>query len=505
MNIKNATYLSTYTQNILSERVVICELFFRLLSLIYLIAFLSIFYQLNIFNEDGIIPIIKFTKEVLEHENYQALLEYPSIFWINQQDWFIILILLLSVVISIFGLLGIHHPSQYFCCWFFYLSFVSFSRDLFLFPWDTFLLEIGFISFICILYIKNNNQLPRIFLIALNMILLRQWLSMAFTKLFYSDPTWYNLTFMKYFWVYQPSPTIISKYLYTLPLFVQKTTTLLTLIIEMSIPVLIAIGKKQARTIAFFLSVSLSIAIQIVGNFGFFNLLTITLSFWLLKDEHLSVIRIKSKVFNTTKKDGYNKICYTFAIIIIALNMSYIYNITLNKVDLKHPMSFLNYDTKGVITNDLHSTDLSFKKLLSTFKISSPHGVFKYIPKSRKILILQKKVDNEWMYVPLGSNQNIVDYRFEAPYMDRISYYIFYQPLGGVFWNYYELTNNRNYMSSFGESLLKYHYENIKTTENNLVQIRLILYTYIVENKSKTESDTIYFNTITDIENFIKK
>lgn len=510
MNHYKLKYIKYYTEDILFNRTKTVDLFFRLLSLIYLICFCTLANQLYIFKANGIIPIEEFKTKVLLHEGYKALYEYPSVFWLNQTDSFIVFIILLGIFISIIGFIGKHFPILYLLNWFFYLSFVTFGRDLFLFPWDTYLLEIGFLSTISIMYIKNNGSLPRFFLIAFILLFFRQWTSMFITKLLYSDISWSNLTFMQYFWSYQPSPTPISKYLQSSPILIQKIITLFTLLFELIIP-LILVLKYEWRKYAFYISFIISIFIQLSGNFGFFNILTITISIWLLTNKDIPIGQLKyfknpNKIkVNKTKNNTYIAI----VMLLISFNILYLFKIILNTETQRHPMNFLNYTT-SIKSNSSYSTLINTPlKLFATFRIVSPHGVFKYIPRNRTIMRLEKKINNNWVNIELSRRDKSI-YYFEAPYMNRTKYYCFYQPLGKVFWKFHNINKNRLYLESYGTSILIYHFkkymnETKENTETTLI-VRLITDKLVIDESNllnkQVHSDTIILTSLYDINRY---
>jgi hypothetical protein len=264
---------------------------------------------------------------------------------------------------------------------------------------------------------------------------------------------------------------------------------------------------KKGKILAFILSFILSISIQLTGNFGIFNILTINLSIWLLTDSEIRFKRLGIIKMNVKPNIKTNKFIKLLIINILMLNIFYLYKIMFNTSTQKNPLNFLNYELAFTESNS-HSVVNSYIKLFSNFKIVSPHGVFKYIPNERKTLKAFKRDSGSFESISLSPNrqQNTIFY-FEAPYMDRINYYCFYQSLGSVFWDYYNLNDLKYYMPSFGESLLKFHFNAInKANENGeLNELILINTTFNIDEKIEVlKIDTILFKTTNDIENFTK-
>jgi hypothetical protein len=107
--------------------------------------------------------------------------------------------------------------------------------------------------------------------------------SSGLVKLMSGDPTWRNLTALKFHYESQPLPTWIGWYAHQLPGRVQQFSTLLMFIVELVLPFLI-FSPRRLRLIPFFAFVVLQLLIFLTGNYCFFNLLTIALCVVLLDD-----------------------------------------------------------------------------------------------------------------------------------------------------------------------------------------------------------------------------
>lgn len=426
---------SYLTANVYPRRIFVSKLFLKLIAFIYLIAFLSVLWQVSLVTENGIISYKEFKTQMLLNHGYQAIVDFPSVFWINQSNVFIYVILWISIVLSLISICWKPKAITYFFLWFFYLSIVSFGRDLFHFPWDTFLLEIGFLTVLLVFFVERFGTLPRIVLFAMLLLFFRQWFSMAMTKWAWSSIYWNDLSYMKLFWLNQPSPTSFASYVFYLPLSVQKGITVACLILEMLIPILLLFGRK-AKITSFFISLGLSVIIELTGNFGFFNVLTIVLGLWCLDDhffrrktEDLSV-RI---VFGAFRK-FFGKMALGMVFIVVLFNLFYVY-LQFSKQS-KHPLNCFNYffvdqQEKYVADSDIRSFIFRTGKLISHFRIVSPHGVFKYIPNQRLHIRIQVKVKNRsWQEVTFVNGNDVTDLRFASPYMNRMPFYFYYQAYG---------------------------------------------------------------------------
>ncbi|HET9831993.1 MAG TPA: lipase maturation factor family protein, partial [Vicinamibacterales bacterium] len=100
------------------------------------------------------------------------------------------------------------------------------------------------------------------------------------------DPTWRGLTALTFHYETQPLPSPLAFYAHQLPVWLQKASTLLTLLIEIGVPFLI-LGSRRLRGIACVALILLQALIAATGNYAFFNLLAGALCVFLLDDETL--------------------------------------------------------------------------------------------------------------------------------------------------------------------------------------------------------------------------
>jgi hypothetical protein len=414
------------------NRVFVSTLFFRLLALIYLIAFSSLLWQIELVSEDGLIPYKEFVEKTYLQEGF-AFFTYPSVFWVSQSNWFIYFILILSIIVSIYSILVKQKSILYFLLWFFYLSVVTFGRDLFQFPWDTFLLEIGFLGAIALVSINRFKNLPRLVLYALLLLFFRQWLSMSMAKWLWSDPAWHDLTYMKYYWLNNPSPSPLAWYMYRLPMSMQKLITALSLILELAIPITMLFGRR-GRQIAFFISLFISLFIQFTGNFGFFNLLTVVLGLWCLDDRFFKrklQIKIENSVPESDKTRKYNLFSLSMVSLIITFNLYYIANLFVKQDNHASCLNYSLVQKKGESRWKTASLFHETGNIFSRFRIVSPHGVFKAIPKSRiHTEIWIKTKGKDWRKLKLVKGNDLLDFSFSAPFMNRLTFNFYYHSYG---------------------------------------------------------------------------
>lgn len=429
-------------------------LFFRLLSVIYLLEFLSLIYRIELVTQNGIIPYKELVEKTWAHEGLISLFHYPSIFWINQSGVFIFSVLLVAALSSLYSIFYKIRWEAFFIQWFVYLSITTFGRDLYNFPFDVIVLETGVLSVATIFYINKFNSLPRIFLIAHQLYFFRQWLSMALVKIFWADPTWYDFTFMKFFWLNQPSPTPLAWYAYHLPMEIQKFLTASTLVLELAIPIAMLFGRK-GRIVAFFISLGLSIGIELNGNYGIFNIVTALIGVWCLDD-----IFFNRKSNTATIKTRYSFLkipIIGFVLSMIGFNI--FYSLILFSKQSDQPMNFLNYyfydssvaPKRGIVL------PLIFKlgKVYSRFRIISPQGVYKRVAREKLFIKIEVKAkEQNWQTIGFKKGENIIHFHFYAPFMSRLAFKFNYWSVHTDFFMFLKMHTNSSYINSWTMNLV---------------------------------------------------
>ena len=262
-------------------------IFTNCLSLIYFIAFASLFVEIDgLLGPQGLHPANQFLKDAkAQLPAYERLWLIPSVFWLSSSS-------LSLVTCTAFGALTslaiLYHRSQrvaLMLCWVLYLSVVAVGGPFFQFQWDSLLLETGFIAiFLPATRQRNRESSSSLFL--LHWLAFRLMFSSGIAKLVSQDPSWRSLSALSFHFETQPLPTPLAYYVDKLPASILQTACLLTLVIEVVLPFLFFAAPRMRRFAALS-CVLLQCAIALTGNFGFFNLLSIILCISLLDDEFL--------------------------------------------------------------------------------------------------------------------------------------------------------------------------------------------------------------------------
>lgn len=267
-------------------------LFQRAIGISYLAAFLSMTFQIiGLIGHDGILPIDRAINYL--HAANGSMFDLGSIAFFNCSDFALNALCWSGVTISLMLIAGVLPVASAALCWLLWLSIVNIGQDFLCFQWDILLLEAGFLNIFLAPWVvwdmplRKNKCLmfAKPYMVAIWMfqwLLFRLMLESGLCKLSSGDETWRNLTAMAYHYHTQPLPTPFAWLADKLPRVVLKFSTFSTLVIELLCPFLIFV--KRLRLIAAFFLMSLQLLIAFTGNYAYFNLLTLSLCFFLIDD-----------------------------------------------------------------------------------------------------------------------------------------------------------------------------------------------------------------------------
>lgn len=258
------------------------HLFVRLLGMVYVFAFGAFLFQIKgLLGSNGILPIrkfLQFVKARVKNPYYHV----PTVFWIKSDDKTLFGVVLAGTICALLLLGGVYPPLMLAILYILYLSIVSAGQDFLSFGWEMFLLEITANAFFLSLTVIPN---PVIWL-SLNLLLFRFHFQGGLVKLQSRDPNWRNLRGVAFHYQTQPLPNAQAWYAYHLPLWFQKLSCALMLVIEIAIPFFI-FTTDDVRLGVFFGFVGLQFFIWFTGNFSFLNYLTVALCTILIADKFL--------------------------------------------------------------------------------------------------------------------------------------------------------------------------------------------------------------------------
>ncbi len=244
------------------------DLFLKLLAMLYLISFLSIFYQIQgLWGDEGILPVRdlmeKLNKKINPTKNFNLLnfFQYPCLFLhsekildvlreipllkninyysnflntqngkISNEEIFMFVLCLQGIICSILILFNFKNlffnPFSYFILWLIYLNFHLIGQDFMSFETDHLMIEVGFLAiFYCTWFNKSKikdekNDIYRetasekVVYYLLRFVLFKFLISNTYSKFASNNYLYQNLNYFGYYLQNQPFPSPFSFYFY---------------------------------------------------------------------------------------------------------------------------------------------------------------------------------------------------------------------------------------------------------------------------------------------------
>jgi lipase maturation factor 1 len=280
-------------------------LYLRLMGIVYLIAFASLWGQADgLVGDHGILPTKDFLAAASNYCTHQVspvspIWTFPTLAWLNSHDGFLDVLCAGGMILSALLIFGILPILVLALLWVLYLSLFVVGQDFLSFQWDILLLEAGFLSIFIAPFGFRSKFLrdchaPRIAIWLVWWLLFRLMFESGAVKLTWSNwqvdaagaaasNTWRSLTALNYHYWTQPLPIWMSWYAAQLPEWFQKLSVVFVLVVELLFPWLI-FGPRRCRYVAFCGITVLMLLIAATGNYNFFNLLTVVIAVTLLDD-----------------------------------------------------------------------------------------------------------------------------------------------------------------------------------------------------------------------------
>ena len=431
------------------EHVVTRWFFLRGLGLIYLVAFISLWTQINgLIGHDGILPADRYLSAVKQQCDIQgigadrfALL--PTLCWFNTSNSFLNLQCAAGVVIALLLILDLAPALCLALLWPLYLSLATVGQDFLGFQWDNLLLETGFLA----IFLAPRQWLPgfsaavppsSIVLWLFRLLLFKLLFSSGCVKLLSHDPNWRNLTALTFHYQTQPLPTWLAWYAQQLPLSLQKLSCAIMFGIELGAPFLI-FGPRRIRLLGATAMVLLQCHILLTGNYTFFNYLTLALCLLLLDDfafQNWLMENIYGR-FNSirppliSKRSWPRVVTIPLALVIMAVSSFQIISLFNVRSSLLVPLAYVD-------------------ARIASFRTVNSYGLFAVMTTTRDEIIVQGSDDGthwlnyEFDYKPGDLNRRPV---FVAPFQPRLDWQMWFAALG----NYQQ----NPWFESFCERLLQ--------------------------------------------------
>ena len=374
--------------------------FLRALGLIYLIAFVSLWVQVEgLVGSNGVSPVSQFLPAAHEQLGPHAYSFLPTLCWFNSSDAFLHFLCGGGVVLS---LLLIFEVAQVLCLvtlFVFYLSLTVAGQTFLSFQWDILLLETGFLAIFFApwhLWTKKNLLRPgsatpaaapvsRAALFLLKVLLFKLMVMSGVVKLTSGDDCWWNLTALDYHYWSQPLPTIFGWWADQHPEWFKHFSVAFCLAVEIIAPSFIW-APRRLRLIAAGFMIFLQAVIALTGNYCFFNLLAVALCLLLIDD---AAIRGRRMATTAVGDRGYNRhdrawrlsASVGVIVIVVTLPINGWLIFTAFKPDAQWPRPLAFVYGK-----------------LEPFRIVNGYGLFRVMTKDRREIVIEGSTDGiEWL------------------------------------------------------------------------------------------------------------
>ncbi len=265
--------------------VLVWGLLSRGLGLVFLISFASLSAQiLPMAGARGITPLADSLRAIeRDFPSWRRYAYFPSLSWLSASDAFLSALPKLGMLAAISCIVGGPHAPYAFA--FCYLAYLSLDRPIVLvYPWDCLLFEAGFWG----MFLPASHVLPSFSTVAAplpavawvyRLLVLR--VIVGFGKHKFAGYTKQDSGFLKSFLANQPLPTPIGWLSQKLPLPALKLGLFLMFLVELPLPIAVFFPGPWCSAIGLFLA-AFMVAIEVTGNFGYFNLAMIVVSLsWL--------------------------------------------------------------------------------------------------------------------------------------------------------------------------------------------------------------------------------
>jgi hypothetical protein len=275
------------------SHVAVRRLYLRLLALVYLFAFASLWVQVDgLIGAHGILPAAEWLDALRPRLGLSRFRLVPTLCWISCTDGFLRFLCVAGLALSFAVFFEVAVAPALALLWLLYLSLTVVGQDFLSFQWDALLLEAGFLSiFLPPLALRRSARFaptPLVTLWLLRWLLFRLMFSSGVVKLLSGDPTWRNLTALQFHYETQPLPNPIAWYAHPLPPAAHTFAAVQMFAVELLAPFVIFFFRwPRVRLAGVIALVGLQLAIAATGNYGFFNLLAIALGVTALDDTML--------------------------------------------------------------------------------------------------------------------------------------------------------------------------------------------------------------------------
>jgi hypothetical protein len=393
----------------------------RFIGVIYIIAFAALLPQLpTLIGSTGLGPMpVRLAAYKRDFPGLRRFHSFPTLFWLNSSDTMVRLMPVLGIAagaLCVYG--GPLAPFAHFSAW---LLWLSLEPAMLIFPWDTMLQEAGFLA----LFLPNVEPLPQLTSSSLpypsvafvfRFFVLR--LMLGFGKVKFLGSKRDDSLYLKGFFAWS-SVTPLAWMAHHLPAWILRLMLYGMFVSEVVAPML-GFFAGPTRLLSFAMLVGLMVAIQIMGNWGYFNVGYALLCVCLL-DTQSSIFDLGQEPWRATLWQGPQ----------LALNLAML---ALFVTGLLYMVVFDSWTTRTMIHWPLHRFTTKwlwlrwlrgYLRAIAPFRIVNGYGVFppNALPPQVLMPLFEGSSDGvnwkayRYRHAPTSAHERP---RFIAPYHPRL-------------------------------------------------------------------------------------
>jgi hypothetical protein len=309
-----------------------------------------------------------------------------------------------------------------FLLWAAYLSLNCAGQIFFNFQWDTLLLETTLLAIFVAPWslrpLWRAHEPPRAARWLLWWLLFRLMFLSGIVKLASGDPTWRNFTALTFHFETQPLPTPLGWYAHQLPAWWHRAECAGMFVLELVVPFFV-FAPRALRHNAALLMAGLMAAIELTGNYTFFNLLAIALCLLCLDDawwtqvlpKRVTARRIDLSTASSPAPRAQRALVLPFAAFVVVFTFAAMLAAT-------RPMPRAFY---------------TLANWVSSFRSLNNYGLFAVMTNPRPELIFEGSDDaREWRAYELPHKPGALTRRptWVAPHQPRLDWQLWFAALG---------------------------------------------------------------------------
>lgn len=399
------------------------RLFLAALGLVYAIAFLSLWVQLEgLIGRGGILPAQEFLDALGPRLGASRWWRVPTLAWVTGADDLMLhFYCALGVTSGVALMAGCVPLVAATAAWLSYLSLYTLGRDFLSFQWDILLLEAGFLALVgaplrCASWSSEawRRQPAGSWVFLLRLLIFKLMFLSGVVKLSSGDPSWRDLSALAFHYETTCLPVWVGWYAYQLPLWVHRASVAATFLVELVVPFL-TFGPHRARGSAALAFAALMVVVATTGNYGFFNLLAVVLCLPILDDRHLDRLWRRPPCLaapSVRREIGYGQVA--LVVLMLALSIPPFARALRLPLDLPAPLA-------------------SVSDALGPFHLVNGYGLFARMTTTRPELIIEGSDDgDDWQAYELRWKPGRLDRRpdFVQPHMPRLDWQMWFAALG---------------------------------------------------------------------------